>query len=249
MIAAILQARMSSTRLPGKVMKKILGKPMILLQIERILRAEKLDNLVVATSEHKSDDEIQELCRKNNIDCYRGSLNDLLDRYYKAATEFKVESIVRLTADDPLVDPILIDSMIDKFKSSQYDLMTNSIFPTYPEGLDLTILSYKILKESWKLANLEYQREHVVPYALEKEDKYNIYHFKQKIDKSHLRWTVDYKEDLKFIRKVYKKLYKKDKLFLTEDVYTLLETDASLQKINSKYIRNEGLMKSMEKRS
>ena len=120
MIAAILQARMSSTRLPGKVMKKILGKPMILLQIERILRSKKLDNLVVATSTHESDDVIQTLCDKNNIDCYRGSLNDLLDRYYKAATKFKVESIVRLTADDPLTDPVLIDSMIEKFKSSKY---------------------------------------------------------------------------------------------------------------------------------
>tara|TARA_B100001063_G_scaffold247388_1_gene294206 strand:- start:27428 stop:28177 length:750 start_codon:yes stop_codon:yes gene_type:complete len=249
MIAAILQARMSSTRLPGKVMKKILGKPMILLQIERILRSKKLDNLVVATSTHESDDVIQTLCDKNNIDCYRGSLNDLLDRYYKAATKFKVESIVRLTADDPLTDPVLIDSMIEKFKSSKYDLLTNSVFPTYPEGLDLTILSYRLLEESWKLADLDYQREHVVPYALEKEDKYNIYHFKQEIDKSYLRWTVDYEEDLEFIRKIYKLLYKKNKKFLTQDVYKLIESNNSLRKINSNFIRNEGLINSKGKES
>jgi len=148
MILAILQARTSSSRLPGKVLKPILGKPMLLLQIERVRRARKIDKLVVATSNDPSDDGIEALCKQHGIDCFRGSLNDVLDRFYRAALTYNPEHIVRLTGDCPLIDPELVDSIIDMHLEGNYDYTSNAIQMTFPDGLDVEILTIKVLKEA-----------------------------------------------------------------------------------------------------
>tara|TARA_B100000700_G_scaffold49723_1_gene52665 strand:- start:230 stop:985 length:756 start_codon:yes stop_codon:yes gene_type:complete len=246
MIVAILQARMGSSRLPGKVMMSILGRPMLELQIERIKRATLIDKLVVATTTNPQDDEIEQLCTSLNVDCFRGSEEDLLDRYYESAKQFQADYIVRLTGDDPLTDPNLIDDMISKMKSGSFDAVTNTIYPTYPEGLDLSVLTFKSLSLAWSKADLQSQREHVTPYIFDNAEEFRIFHYKQTADKSSLRWTVDYKEDFIFIEEIYKYLYTSNKAFLTEDVYKLLENKPSLVKINSNFIRNSGLLNSIK---
>lgn len=246
MIVGILQARMGSCRLPGKVMMPILGKPMLMLQIERIKRATLIDNLIVATTDKELDNQIEDLCKLLKVSCFRGSENDLLDRYYKAAKKFNADFIVRLTGDDPLTDPELINNMIIKMKNGKFDVVTNSIYPSFPEGLDLSILSFQALEKSWCKANLQSQREHVTPYIFDNSNEFSIFHFKQDADRSNLRWTVDYEKDLTLIKKIYELLYPINKKFSTEDIYNLLEKDPSLKSINSDFIRNEGLIKSIE---
>tara|TARA_Y100001970_G_C14255143_1_gene874790 strand:+ start:6097 stop:6852 length:756 start_codon:yes stop_codon:yes gene_type:complete len=246
MIVAILQARMGSSRLPGKVMMSILGKPMLELQIERITRANLIDKLVIATTLNSLDDVIEQLCISLDIECFRGSEEDLLDRYYKSAKLFEADYIVRLTGDDPLTDPNLIDDMISKMKSGNFDAVTNTIYPTYPEGLDLSVLTFNALSRAWSEADLQSQREHVTPYIFDNSAEFRTFHYKQNVDKSSLRWTVDYKEDLIFIEEIYKDLYPSNKVFSTDDVYRLLEKEPSLVKINSNFIRNSGLLKSIK---
>tara|TARA_B100001093_G_C26832817_1_gene1016910 strand:+ start:1518 stop:2273 length:756 start_codon:yes stop_codon:yes gene_type:complete len=246
MMVAILQARMGSSRLPGKVMMSILGRPMLELQIERIRRAVLIDKLVVATTVDPQDDVIEQLCTSLNIDCFRGSEEDLLDRYYESAKQFQADYIVRLTGDDPLTDPNLIDDMVAKMKSGRFDAVTNTIYPTYPEGLDLSVLTFKSLSRAWGEADLQSQREHVTPYIYDNAEEFRIFHYKQNTDKSSLRWTVDYEEDFIFIEEIYKDLYPSNKTFLTDDVYKLLESKPSLVTINSNFIRNSGLLDSIK---
>ena len=241
MILAILQARMGSTRLPGKVLMKILGKPMLELQIERILRAESIDKLVVATSTNYENNEIRDFCEKNNIECFRGSENDLLDRYYQCANQYKPSFIVRLTGDDPLACPEVIDDMIKIAKNGNFDAVTNTVIPTFPEGLDATVMSFETLKKAWSSAKKEYQREHVAPYIFDNEDKFSIYHFRQHNDLSTFRWTVDYMSDFLFIKKIYKELYTYNYDFSSEDVYLLLKQKPELLSINSQDKRESKL--------
>ena len=241
MVLAILQARMGSSRLPGKVLMKISGKPMLELQIERIVRAELIDKLVVATSENSENNEIENFCEKNNIECFRGSENDLLDRYYQCAKQYNPSIIVRLTGDDPLACPEVIDKMINISKNGNFDAVTNTVYPTFPEGLDATIMSFETLKKVWLSAKLAHQREHVVPYIFENEDIFNIYHYKEPNDYSMFRWTVDYQSDFLFIKKIYEELYAYNNNFSSEDIYFLLKKKPELLSINSLDKRNSRL--------
>lgn len=246
MIIGILQARMNSTRLPGKVLMEIQGKPMLALQLERLQRAKMIDQLVVATTTNSLDDSIEKLCSLMNVSCFRGSENDVLDRYYSAAKEYNASYVVRLTGDDPLTDPELIDTMIKKIKLKGYDAITNSLKPSYPEGLDVTVLTFISLKKAWEKAKLLSQREHVTPYIFERDNKFVVCDFLNIKDYSELRWTVDYEEDLEFVEQVYSALYLNNKHFSTEDIYELLENNPSLKSINSKFIRNAGLIESLK---
>lgn len=246
MILGILQARMSSTRLPAKVLTKIVGKPMLLLQLERLKRSNLMDKLVVATTESSSDDIIVELCNANEISFFRGSEDDVLDRYYNCAKQFDPDYIVRLTGDDPLTDPELIDSMIEKIKLLGCDAITNSLKPTYPEGLDITIIKYEVLREAWMKSKLMSEREHVTPYIFDPINEFSVSHYQQKKDLSSLRWTVDYEEDIEFMRLIYKSLYSNNKNFSTKDIYELIEKKPFLKEINSNITRNAGLIKSLE---
>jgi spore coat polysaccharide biosynthesis protein SpsF len=246
MILAILQARVSSTRLPGKVLMPILGKPMLQRQIERIQRARQINKLIVATSTESSDDPIRALCSKSRVDCFRGSLDDVLDRYYQAAVKWGGEQVVRLTGDCPLADSCLIDEIIKYHVDNNYDYTGNTIEPTFPDGLDTEIFRFDILKTAWQEARLPSEREHVTPFIWRQPDRFNIAVYKNNIDLSHMRWTVDEPEDFEFVRNIYEALYLKNPGFGTRQILNFLEKNPRLLKLNAGFRRNEGYEKSLK---
>lgn len=245
-VMAILQARMSSSRLPGKVMKAILGKPMLELQIERLRKSVKIEKLVVATSDNPEDDPIESLCNKLGISCFRGDLNDVLDRFYQTAKIYQPENIVRLTGDCPLSDPEKIDDLIDFFMHRSLDYASNCNIPKLPDGLDAEIMTFNVLKRSWEQARLPSEREHVTLFIRNNEDDFKIEHIPYEMDLSHKRWTVDEPEDFLMIKKVFEALYPSNPNFDTDQIFDFLEKNPEIEKINAKFSRNEGLKKSLD---
>lgn len=247
MILAIIQARMGSSRFPGKVMAPVLGRPMLERQIERIRRCEKIDQIVVATSNSPKDNVLEALCKRIGIDCFRGNLENVLDRFYQAAKSLKPQQVIRLTGDCPLIDPVFIDELVEFYLEGRFDYASNCLKPTLPDGLDAEIFSYAVLEEVWKEAELPSHLEHVTPYIHAYHERYKIGNYQYKSDFSNLRWTVDEQEDIEFVRKVYGKLYPLNPNFRFADIIELLEKEPELSRINWKYKRNEGLKKSLEK--
>jgi spore coat polysaccharide biosynthesis protein SpsF len=247
MIFAILQARTSSTRLPSKVLKPILGCSMLSLQIERIQRSKKIDKLIVATSNERSDNDIEDLCINIQIPCFRGSLDDVLDRFYQTATQYKPEHVVRLTGDCPLIDPEIIDKVINFYFEGDFDYATNSMVPyTFPDGLDVEVFSFTVLEKAWHEAFLSSHREHVTPFIRQHPEMFKVGHYKNEVDLSHLRWTVDEPEDFEFVSQIYKELYSQNPTFITEDILELISRKPSLLGINSHVVRDMGAKKSAE---
>jgi spore coat polysaccharide biosynthesis protein SpsF len=244
-ILTILQARVSSKRLPAKVLKPILQRPMLELQIERVLRSRRIDHLIIATSTDSTDDEIEALCRGIYAVCFRGSLQDVLDRYYQATRVWKPEHIVRITGDCPLIDPAVIDEVISFYLSGGYDYVSNTLEPTFPEGLDVEIFRCYALEEAWKEARLPSQREHVTPFIYQRPDRYRIGQYKNPEDLSHLRWTVDEPEDFDLASKIYEALYPENPDFRMAEVVEWLRRNPQWSAINRKFQRNEGLLKSL----
>ena len=245
MILAILQARFSSKRLPGKVLKSILGKPMLLLQIERIRRSARIDRLMVATSTAPSDDAIEKLCRDNAVDVFRGSLDDVLDRFYQAAHPLRPDHVVRLTGDCPLADPELIDQVTDFHVKGGFDYTSNTVEPTWPDGLDIEVIRFSCLEQAWQEAVLPSEREHVTPFLRRQPERFRIGSIKNNIDQSALRWTVDEHLDFELVRTIYEALYPDRPSFTTADVLELLKTRPELASLNTRYERNEGYEKSL----
>ncbi len=246
MILAILQARFSSSRLPGKVLKPILGKPMLLHQIERIQFARKIDRLIVATSDDVSDDAIEKMCLDNNVEVFRGDLNNVLDRFYQCAKLYNPSHIVRLTGDCPLADSQVIDQTIEKHLSTKSDYTSNCIPPSYPDGLDVEVVKFSALKKAWKCAKLPSELEHVMPYIRTHTEIFDNYNVEFERDLSTHRWTVDEPEDFEFVEKIYVELYSKNKNFNMQDILDFLEQKPYIKKINSHILRNEGALKSYE---
>jgi spore coat polysaccharide biosynthesis protein SpsF len=246
MIQAILQARVSSTRLPGKVLKPILDVPMLQRQIERIKRTEKIERFLVATSTDPTDDPIESLCREAEVGCFRGSLNDVLDRFYKAAAQYNPSHVVRLTGDCPLYDPELADKIIKQHLLGNYDYTSNTIQPTFPDGLDIEVFSFKCLEEAWREANLNSQREHVTPFINQQPNRYKLFNYTSDIDHSDLRWTVDEQRDFEFISIVYNSLYNTNPCFKTTDILDFLDKHSELREYNTIYQRNEGYKCSLD---
>lgn len=239
-IVAIMQARMGSTRLPGKVMKKILGKPVILWDLDRISLSKLIDEIVVAIPYGKENDVIVDTIKEYNdkIVTTRGSEDDVLDRYYQAAVKTDADVVVRITSDCPLIDPVVIDSVIEQFLDNDCDYCSNSLIRTYPRGLDTEVFSFKALEEAWKEAKKDYEREHVTPYIIENPDKFKLLNVANDINLSHLRWTLDTKEDFEFINAVYKRIFPKKQLFSMGDVFELLDKEPELIDLN-RYIEQK----------
>ena len=232
MILAILQARMSSTRLPGKVMAPILDRPMLLQQLERVSRAQSFDRLLVATSTSPSDDVIARLCADDAIDCFRGSLHDVLDRFVQAARPYAPDHLIRLTADCPLADADVIDRVVEHHLEGGFDYTSNSRIRTFPHGLDAEVCRYPCLEQAWRSATTPFEREHVMPH-LWNSGRFTIGQLCQESDQSHLRWTVDFPEDLELVREVYAALYPADPAFTTRDIVDLLGDRPALTAINA----------------
>jgi spore coat polysaccharide biosynthesis protein SpsF len=244
-IVAIIQARMSSTRLPGKVLADICGKPMLHYVLSRAGQASTLSLLAVATSDQATDNVIVDFCQTNHVPCVRGNRDDVLDRYYHAAKYFQADAVVRLTADCPLLDPAIIDKVVETFVAQRFDYVSNTVEPTYPDGLDTEVVTWKALERSWHEAYLPSEREHVSPYIIKNPGLFRIGSVKHNQNLSYLRWTVDQWEDLELIRQIYRHLGHNPNFGL-DDVVNLFREHPELTLINAGIDRNEGYFKSLQ---
>jgi len=231
-IVAIIQARMSSTRLPGKVMEDISGKPMLWHVINRIRYSKLIDKIVVATSINKKDDIIENFCKENGIFYYRGDEEDVLKRYYETAKIYNANKIVRITSDCPLIDPEIVDIVIKEHIKDKVDYTSNTIERTFPRGLDTEVFNFETLKKTNELAKEKYQREHVTIFIYENPHLFKIKNVRNFKDLSDLRWTVDEEKDLIFVREIYKRLYNQGNIFYMRDILEILKKEQDLKKIN-----------------
>lgn len=245
-VLAIVQARTSSRRLPGKVLQPILGRPMLSRQLERLQRCRKVDRLLVATSDDTSDDPLVEFCATDSVACFRGSLDDVLDRYYQAAKLFQPSHVVRLTGDCPLADPELIDRTIEFYLQGDYDFVSNAIEPTFPDGLDAAVFRFQVLEQAWQEARLPSEREHLTLFMRNHPERFKIGAYKGHPDRSYMRWTVDEPADLAFVSAIYQRLYPDKPDFSSDDVYRLLNQHPELLWLNGEIGRNEGLLRSLQ---
>jgi spore coat polysaccharide biosynthesis protein SpsF (cytidylyltransferase family) len=246
-VLAIIQARIGSTRLPGKMLLPIVNNKVALeLMLERIRRSRLLQKIVVATTALPSDDSLADLCKRLGCEYFRGDEADVLDRYYRAALAFgSPEVIVRLTGDCPLHDPEIIDKLVKRFLDSEADYVSNADPPTFPDGLDTEVFSFSVLEKVWKEARLKSEREHVTPYIRKHTDIFKIINVECERDLSDCRWTLDEEEDYEFVKSVYENLYKRKPAFGMKDILEFLAEHPEITAINKHISRNEGYKKSL----
>jgi spore coat polysaccharide biosynthesis protein SpsF len=236
-ILTVIQARRGSTRLPDKVFKPILDKPVLLHQIERVKASRLHGTLVVATTLETQDKAIEELCDQHNIACFKGHSTDLLDRHYQVAALHGAEAVVKIPSDCPLIDPGIIDEVLQYYisQANQYDYVSNLHPATWPDGNDVEIMSFSTLEKAWKEASKDFEREHTTPYIWENPQKFRIgsvvWSTGKDYSTSH-RWTLDYPEDFEFIKTVYEELYPINPQFTLEDILHLLERKPEIMEIN-----------------
>lgn len=235
-IIGVIQARMSSTRLPGKVMLKILDKPILWHIHNRLNHCKSLQSVVISTGEYDTNKEICEFAKQNSILFYSGSETDLIDRLYNTAISFQSSAIVRITADCPFVDPELVDRLVHEFvKKNEYDIVTNCRIRTFPHGLDIEVYSIDVLKKLWEEIKEPSLREWFPIYVIKNSQMFRMLDITNPLNLSNLRWTVDYPEDYEFVKHVYSHLYQKTQPFLMNDILDLLKIHPKLKEINAKY--------------
>ena len=205
---AIIQARMGSERLPGKVLKKIGNETVLSHVINRVTKIKHIDNVVVATTKLKTDNKIEEYCTKSNINFFRGDSENVLKRYYEAAKYFSADIIIRITADCPLIDPELCYKTIKPILNNYYDYTSNIHPPSFPDGMDIEALTFETLKKTFNESTKNHQKEHVTPYIYENPTKFKIFNYESIIDLSKFRFVIDNEEDYKVMQKIYKLLGK-----------------------------------------
>lgn len=243
---AIIQARVNSTRLRGKVLIEIGGKTVLEHVIERVKKSRYIKNTILATTDRHEDSRIADLADKLGVDSYRGSENDVLDRYYQTAKLYNAKHIVRITADCPLIDPDIIDDVISRYFESKSDYCSNTLEVTFPDGQDVEVFSFETLSIAWENAKLLSEREHVTPYIKNHPDRFKLAGFRNKVDLSDKRWTLDREEDLMFIRAVIAGLYPQNPDFGMEDIMEFIKNNPQIEDINKGIVRNEGYLKSLE---
>jgi spore coat polysaccharide biosynthesis protein SpsF (cytidylyltransferase family) len=249
--AAIIQARMGSTRLPGKVLLDLCGKPVIGRVVERTRAAQGVHGVLVATTDRPEDDVIEEWCIRGGVPVFRGLAEDVLARYHGAALYLDrlgigADRILRVTADCPLIDPGVIDRGIHESEKTGADYVSNIDPPTYPDGLDVEVFTRRLLEVAHGEARLPSDREHVTPF-MRRNGRFRTLNFRADRDLSRLRWTLDTAEDYRFIGEVYRRLSPVKELFTMDDVLRLLEAYPELGEINGHLERNEGYRRSLEK--
>lgn len=241
--AAIVQARMGSTRLRGKILKPLAGKPALQHLVDRLNYCRRLGKIIIATTVSPEDDVVEQFCRDNNILCFRGSELDVLDRYYQAAKLHGADPVVRITADCPVIDPYIVDEVIEGYFKGRYDIY--GLGGEFPDGLDCAIFSFHVLQDTWQNAKLPSEREHVGPYMGKHPEKYKIGALEKFKGLANHRWTLDEEADLRFLEAVYDELYKEGAIFLTQDILDLMNRRPELMELNSGIIRNEGYLNSL----
>jgi glutamate-1-semialdehyde aminotransferase/spore coat polysaccharide biosynthesis protein SpsF (cytidylyltransferase family) len=240
-VVAIIQARMRASRLPGKVLLDLGGRPMLVQVIERVRAATRVDDVVVATSDAPDDDAVANLCAAESVPVFRGSEGDVLSRFHGAATEHRADVVVRITADCPFMDPAVIDRVVETYLTADVEYVANVLRYTYPDGLDVEVFAKSALDRAFEEAVDVVDREHVTPY-LRNSGKFSVRGVENEEDLSSLnyRWTVDEPSDLEFARRVYGRLGADGRMFGMAEILTLLKTDPSLLEINMNTLRNEG---------
>ncbi len=239
-ILTIVQARTTSTRLPGKVLLPLAGKPLLVRMMERVTTTLNIGKVLIATTTDPEDDVIEELCMENNFEVFRGDRDDLLDRHYQAAKKYKADVVLKIPSDCPLIDPAVINKVVTYFLDSdtKFDYVSNLHPASYPDGNDVEVMTIQSLEYAWKNARRKMEREHTTPYIWENADKFKIGNvcWENGIDysMSH-RWTIDYPEDYQFIKAVFETLYPSKGIFSIEDILNLLERKPGLTTINDKY--------------
>lgn len=243
MIGCIIQARMGSSRLPGKVMKPLdADNPLLYSVLFQLKNCEFIEEIVVATTDLEEDDVIEQYLKKNNIKCFRGSSDDVLDRYYQCAKKFSFSTIIRIPADKPFIDPEFVDTIIKKFNMKDLDYITTFLPPTFPIGSEVEVFSFECLEKTWKNAKLPSEREHVTSYIYNNKDKFKILNIENDKDESNFRWAVDREEDYKLALNIMSEI--KNRPILTRDIINLFKRNPDLTKINNKIDKDEGMKKS-----
>jgi len=242
-VITVIQARMGSSRLPGKVFLPLAGKELLVRMAERVCRASLCGCLVIATTDRPADDAVARLCEREGYLCFRGHETDLLDRHYRAAKKYRAGAVVKIPSDCPLIDPAIIDRVILAYlqgyhSAAPYDYVSNLHPPSYPDGNDVEIMSFKTLEEAWLEADQDFEREHTTPFIWERPQRFHLGNvsFKPGIDysMSH-RLTIDYPEDYQAIKAIYDRLYDKNPNFGLEEILHLLQTEMEIFQINKKY--------------
>jgi spore coat polysaccharide biosynthesis protein SpsF len=234
-IEAFIQARMGSTRLPGKVLKEVMGKPLLDFLVERLAQSQEIDEIVILTSHQKQDEQIVSFCKERNLRYFRGSEDDVLDRYYHAALKNHPEGIVRITSDCPLIDPEVVDQVVRVFRQNYptLDYVSNSLERTFPRGLDVEVFSFKALKDAFQNACLPEEREHVTVYLYRHPEQFRLKNIFHTPSLAHHRWTVDTPEDFALIRLILEHLYPKHPRFRLNDVLDLMRHHRDWFEINA----------------
>jgi spore coat polysaccharide biosynthesis protein SpsF len=244
-VVAVIQARAGSSRLPGKVLKPILGTPMLARMIERVQKANTLDAIVLATTDKPDDDATAALGASCGVGVFRGSETDVLDRMYRAAKGAGATAVVRLTGDCPLMDPKVIDDVVEKFQSEGCDYTSTP--RNYPEGLDTEVFTFLALERAWNEAKLPSEREHVTPYIYTHPELFRCVEWRSGADdNSAMHWSVDTEADFQFVSKVYEALHKDGTVFGKDDVLALVHAHPELLEINKGGTGYEGYAKSLE---
>ncbi|CAN2169792.1 SpsF Spore coat polysaccharide biosynthesis protein F, CMP-KDO synthetase homolog [Candidatus Nanopelagicaceae bacterium] len=241
MTIAILQARMSSNRLPGKVLQEINGKPMIYWQLQRILKATMIEKVIVATSLDSTDDQLVEFLSSQDITCIRGSLDNVKERFDTVLSQIPSETFIRLTGDCPLVMPHLIDEMVREFGDANVDYFSNTIQPTFPDGLDIEVVKTDAFKKLSSFSLSRAEKEHVTYGLYSRPGEFNIRNFSNAENLSHMRWTVDYQEDLDFVREIFLHFKGREDLFGFSELLDFLTLNPGIKSMIDANRRNESL--------
>ena len=241
-ITVIIEARTSSSRLPNKVVAEIEGKPMIFYVIDRIKQIKSVEQIILATTQEENDKILTEIAKQNSIGSFVGDSIDVLDRGYQCALQNNADPIIRITGDCPLIDPDIVEEMLEFYLKNNYDYVSNRINPKYPDGLDVEIYSFNTLQMAAQNAKWSSERELVTTYITKNPKNFKIFSYENQEDLSEYRWTVDEQKDLEFIRKIYS-IMKPKTNFSMKEIIEILSKNSELLKINAGIMRNEGHLK------
>ncbi len=231
---AIIQARCGSSRFPEKVFANLCGHPLIWHVVNRVKNSSMVDEVVVATTTNPIDDKLYEWCTANSVLVNRGSENDVLNRFYETAKKFAADIVVRITADDPFKEPLLIDEAINKLVSESADYVCNNFPPSYPEGTDVEVLTFDALEKQELNSTSDYEREHVTQYIYHNPQDFKMFNLSNQEDLSYLRWTIDTEKDFEMAKTIYDNLYSSDNhIFHMEDILNYLKHNPEVTLINS----------------
>lgn len=239
-VVALIQARTGSSRLPDKVLRPLLDKPLLVQMVERVRRADRLDAVVVATTTESRDDVIELICQWEEHRYFRGHPADLLDRHYQAARQFQADVVVKIPSDCPLIDPAVIDRVIGYYLDNPdaYDYVSNLHPATYPDGNDVEAMRMSVLETAWREAERDFEREHTTPFLWEQPERFRLANVSWETGLNYAdshRWTIDYEEDYAFINAVYNALYPRKPHFGLNDILALLDEKPELRAINQQY--------------